>query len=394
MYHTEQGQAGQGQDSTAHPQLNMALPTGTRESLEDELSETKRSSCSVPEFPESRPGQHVPVHNSHNPFNPFMASGFPCFAPQSFQLPLLRSETALEGHLRRVHTLLSEYRLVNNGKIIEGYHFTVLSLVVETFREVPAVYAEAQYQVEVGVQLGELCDVLLSQFCHRAAIYNHVREELASLKLERPYCRYISNLRRVYRLHQRVFSRDENISKLIDHILLTVPRSVSRKLGKELQVIDPIQWQTALPFDAPPGATSVLSTLSAALAEEEIVEDLDNRIKLLKASSSPSHAQNPKFTPVDRVKRTSEGQSQTKVPWLEDWVKKFKKVYKCWGDRCFEELRTLDDSFKTSPGKGEVKFIRSRGYALVGVNGELPVPFSCQHKEFVLSKAGVSQSKN
>ena len=69
--------------------------------------------------------------------------------PLNIQLPLLQSETALEGHLRRVLILLSEYRLVNNGKIIDGYNFSVLSLVVETFRGVPAVYSEAQYQVEV-----------------------------------------------------------------------------------------------------------------------------------------------------------------------------------------------------------------------------------------------------
>jgi hypothetical protein len=349
---------------------------------------------SVRSFAEAPPVPTLPVHSIFNPLNSFHGFGFPGIAPLNIHLPLLQSETALEGHLRRVLILLSEYRLVNNGKIIDGYNFSVLSLVVETFRGVPAVYSEAQYQVEVGVGLSELSEILLSQFCHRSALYNLVREQLSALKLERPYSRYISNLRSVYRLHQRVFSRDENISKLIDHILLTVPRAASRKLGKELQAIDPIQWQTALPFDSHDGGKSILSILSAALAEEEIVEDLDSRIKSLKASIHPSPTNTPAKTgPIDRAKRSFEEQTKSKVPWLEEWVKKFKKVYKCWGDGCFEQLKNLDESFRQTTGKGEVKFIRSRGYAFVGINEDLPSPLACQHKEFVLSK-GTSQSKN
>ena len=355
-----------GLETTAN--TNMALPTGTPPSL------PRRPSISLPQFNPTVSYPNLPFFPSPFGFqNPFP------------QFPQLQTVGSLEPHLKRVNSLLSEYRLTVNGAIVEGRYHTVMNLVLESLKDVKGIYYQAEHLIDCDYTLNEFCSALLSEFCDRVTLSKLVQEEINALKLTRPYIQYVSGLRRVYRMHTRIFSRECNISRLFDHILITVPREVYKRLGRQLQAVDSVQWTTALPFDSDDsGQRTVLSILKEALAEQEIVEDMDVRIKLLRKQAEVEKAltdSRRQPNPQDRAKRTTEQKSGDRKPWLEDWCKRFPKVYKCWGENWFEELRNLES--KIVADAGEVKYLKNKGYGFIGVQKELREPLKCHSGEFI-----------
>ena len=285
----------------------------------------------------------------------------------------------------------------SRGSIRRNRYHTTMGLILDSFKGFPLIYQETEDLIQLEVDFSELEDSLLAGFADLRSLQRHLREELRGLKPERPYSRYITSLRRVWRLNQQVYGRDDNVSELFDHILLSVKPPVYKKLGRELQAINRIRWRTALPFDGP---RSVLSVLQAALEDQEMCEDMEERIDTLKKQEALTNSVAFKrpAQATDRVRRTTDATAKPspdppKASWLEPWAKQFPMVYKCWGDQWYEELKALEE--KLRPGQGEVKTIRSKGYGLVGFHGELPSPLKCSHREFVLKGIShVSNSKN
>jgi len=346
--------------------LRKARSRRGRERL-DPISEGSQSPTDTHNSQGSRPSLHGPrVHAAITP------SPHQMFTMGAVKLPALTNVVGLEGHLRRVQSILSEYGLLNDGST-GGYYDSTMSLVLESLAE-PTIRKEAEYLVEVRTPFPAFVEALLGEFCDRRAVNDLINSELQQLKLERPYVRYVHGLRHVYRLHQRVFDRVD-ATNLIDHILLTVPRSISNKLVKRLQKVDPIRWVSALPFDSDsPRVTTVLSILKDALHNLETEEDVERRIRELR------HV-------TDSVKRTetpAEGTPEAKKgPWLEDWVRRFVAVYKVTGDTCLTELRKL--STQLDAKDGEVRLIRSKGYGFIGMHSHKPPPLKSTVREFKLS---------
>lgn len=286
-------------------------------------------------------------------------------------------KSGLEGHMRRIEAILREYRFIagDEDDILPGYYQRVMAIVLQSFRLVPEIYAEVENSLELQLPFAELKENLFSLFNDRSSLQLHLQAELSALKLHRPYVRFVQELRRIFRLHQRVYANGSTV-QLLEFIVGSVPRSVSLRLAKEIGSID----QCAIPFDSEGPETTVLSVLKAALREQELIEDMDARIKSVK--------------PADRVKRSGESAHPPRGQWLEEWVRKFSRVVKCWGVDHYEELRALEEADATV----EVRYIPRRDnrppYAFLGLKSGTVPPLKCSHKDFVLRESESSASKN
>jgi hypothetical protein len=98
---------------------------------------------------------------------------------------------------------------------------------------------------------------------------------------------------------------------------------------------------------------------------------LDSRIRELQGKSSLGKSS----PPADKAKMAKETGANSN--WLEQWVSKFKEVYKC------TDVGSLSD-LQLSPEVGEIRIFRKRGYGLIGVlsNAELPKNFKMEIKPF------------